>query len=65
MEHKPEKEPEGVLRHTEISPGEDIENVRETIVPHDDGEGADMVEKRESLLPPDKALPEQEERERR
>ena len=65
MEHKPEKGQENIIRHAEITPGKDIENVRETIVSHDDGEGADTVEKRESVLPPDNALPEEEEKDRK
>ena len=64
MERKPEKGQENILRHQEISPGDDIENVRRTIVPHDDGEGVDLVEKRESLIP-EKPLREEEEKDRR
>jgi len=53
-------------QHTEsLKTSGKLENVRETIVPHDDGEGADLVEKRESLLPPDNALSEEEEKDRR
>jgi hypothetical protein len=62
---EPEEGQENILRRTEITPGKNIEHIRETIVPHDDGEGADMVEKRESLLPSDNALPEEEEKDRR
>lgn len=64
MEHRPEKDQEGILRHQEISPGKEIENVRKTIVPHDDGQSADMEERRESLIP-DKPLREEEEKDRR
>jgi hypothetical protein len=34
---------------------------RPTIVPHDDGKGADLVEKRESLIPKKPLLEEEEE----
>lgn len=64
MKHKPEKGQENILRRQEISPGEDIENARDTLVPPDDGEGADLVEKRESLIP-EKPLREEEEKDRR
>lgn len=65
MQHKPEKGQENIIRHQEISPGEDIENVRpNTLIPQDDGEGADLTEKRESLIP-ERPLREEEEKDRR
>jgi hypothetical protein len=64
MKRKPEKGQENILRHQEISPGEDMENVRPTLVPPDDSEGANLVEKRESLVP-EKPLREEEEKDRR
>ncbi len=54
------------LRHQDIEPGKDIENVRDTFIPHDDGEGTDLVEQRDSLLSSDDAaLEEEEEKDRR
>ena len=53
------------LRHQEIEPRKDIKNVRGTFIPHDDGEGTDLVEQRDSLVPSDDAALEEEEKDRR
>ena len=49
----PVKGQEGSLRRQEIESGKNIENVRDTLIPHNDEEGTDLVEQRGSLLPKD------------
>jgi hypothetical protein len=45
-------ERESNLHHQEIVPGH-ITKVRDSLKVHEDGEGADLVEETESLVPPD------------
>jgi hypothetical protein len=64
MEHKPEKDQENNIHSQEHDLGKSLDNGRVTLVPHPDGQGADLVDQRSSLLPSDDAAPEEEEKDR-